>query len=226
MLTLTRFNKKGLTLIELLVGLVICAMVVAGIYRLFIAQSRAYTVQDQVVEVQQSIRGAMDVMLRDLRMTGFDDDRTPLVIIPQPPLDAGDNSITVSYEYNNSLYQERYWLQTGTCPAPFEGSVDCLLRQETINGASTPTESILDNVNTLDFRYGIDENEDGAMDDLNVVGVRDDDWVTAGSLGSRKVIAVRVRLTATPTQINPDVQTVSRRTLVSAVTFRNLSLMR
>ena len=108
-----RPNNKGLTLIELLVGLVICAMVVAGIYRLFIAQSRAYTVQDQVVEVQQNIRSAMEVMLRDLRMTGFDDDRTPLVTIAQPSIVPGDDSITVRYELNNAPYEVRYWLVGG-----------------------------------------------------------------------------------------------------------------
>ena len=64
------FNKRGVTLIELLVALVIGGIVVAGIYRVFIAQSKAYTIQDQVVEVQQSIRSAMEILLRDLRMAG------------------------------------------------------------------------------------------------------------------------------------------------------------
>lgn len=217
---LVRFNKKGLTLIELLVGLVICAMVVAGIYRLFIAQSRAYTIQDQVVEVQQNIRSAMEIMLRDLRMTGFDDDRTAMVTIPQPPIVAGDNSITVRYEYNNPpdppISREcRYSLNGGTT----------LNRQETNNGVVGPTETILQNVQDLTFTYAVDDNNDGAMDDLNGNG-QPDDWISAGAIGARKVIAVRVSLTATPTQINPDLQTVTPRTLVSAITFRNISLMR
>jgi len=209
-----RPNNKGLTLIELLVGLVICAIVVAGIYRLFIAQSRAYTVQDQVVEVQQNIRSAMEVMLRDLRMTAYDDDRTPLVSIAQPSIVPGDDSITVRYELNNAPYEVRYWLVGGTT----------LNRQETRNGVTT-TETILENVEALNFTYGVDENEDGAMDDRNANGQLDD-WVSAGTIGSLKVVSVRVGLTARPTQMNPDVQSVTPRTLVSAITFRNLSLMR
>ena len=209
-----RLNNKGLTLIELLVGLVICAMVVAGIYRLFIAQSRAYTVQDQVVEVQQNIRSAMEVMLRDLRMTGFDDDRTPMVAVAQPSIVPGDNSITVRYELNNTPYEVRYWFAGGAV----------LNRQETRNGVST-TETILENVEALNFTYGVDENEDGAMDDRNGNGQLDD-WVSSGTIGSLKVVSVRVGLTARPTQTNPDVQSVTPRTLLSAVTFRNLSLMR
>jgi len=210
-----RPNDRGLTLIELLVGLVICAMVVAGIYRLFVAQSRAYTVQDQVVEVQQNIRSAMEVMLRDLRMTAFDDDRTPLVHIAQPALVPGDQSITVRYEYENAPYEVRYWLDGGTT----------LNRQETRNGVST-TETILEHVEALNFSYGLDEDEDGAMDDLNVLGVREDDWASATTAGTLKVVSVRVSLTARPTQTSPDVQNVTPRTLVSAITFRNLSLMR
>jgi type IV pilus assembly protein PilW len=212
--TRMRLNKKGLTLIELLVGLVICAMVVAGIYRLFVAQSRAYTVQDQVVEVQQNIRTAMEVLLRDLRMTGFDDDRTPAVTIAQPPLVLGDDNITIRYEYNNLASEVRYWVVNGT-----------LNRQETRNGIST-TEPILENAEALNFSYGIDEDEDGAMDDLNVAGSRDDDWVSSAAVGTRKVVAVRVSLTARPSQITPELQSVTPRTLVSAVTFRNLSLIR
>jgi prepilin-type N-terminal cleavage/methylation domain-containing protein len=209
-----RLNDRGLTLIELLIGLVICAMVVAGIYRLFIAQSRAYTVQDQVVEVQQNIRSAMEVMLRDLRMTAFDDDRTPLVTVPQPALVPGDHSVTVRYEYENAPYEVRYWLEGGTT----------LNRQETRNGVST-TETILENVEALNFMYGVDENEDGAMDDRNANGQLDD-WVASGSIGTLKVVSVRVSLTARPTLTSPDVQNVTPRTLVSAITFRNLSLMR
>jgi len=44
-----RFSMKGVTLIELLVALVIGGIIIAGIYRVFIAQTRAYTVQDQVL---------------------------------------------------------------------------------------------------------------------------------------------------------------------------------
>jgi prepilin-type N-terminal cleavage/methylation domain-containing protein len=59
----TKFSEKGVTLIELLVALVICGIVVAAIYRLFVAQTRAYTVQDQVAEAQQNVRNAMELLV-------------------------------------------------------------------------------------------------------------------------------------------------------------------
>lgn len=212
--TAFRLNKKGLTLIELLVGLVICAIVVAGIYRLFIAQGKAYVVQDQVVEVQQNVRSAMEVMLRDLRMAGFDDDTTPLVTNPEPPVLPGDTSVTVRYEYASAPYEVLYRLDAGSV----------LNRLETKNGVST-TETILENVDALTFSYGVDEDNDNAMDDRNGNGLADD-WVSAGTVGNLKIVAVRVSLTGRATQVNPDLQNVTPRTLVSAVTLRNLSLMR
>ncbi len=204
-------NHNGMTLIELLVGLVISSMLIGGMYRLFISQSRAYNVQDQVVETQQGTRAAMELLLRDLRMTGYDDHRTPAVTISQPVLPE-DHAITVRYEYNSAQYEARYWI---------DGSLR-LMRQET-HGAVSRTEQILDNVEVLDFVYGIDGNEDGRMDDRNSNGTLDD-WVPAGSVGSQKVVAVRVTLTARPSQINQDLRNVSPRTLISSVTLRNLSL--
>jgi prepilin-type N-terminal cleavage/methylation domain-containing protein len=202
------FNMRGVTLIELLVALVICGVVIGAIYRLFIVQTRAYTVQDQVVEVQQNVRSAMEIMLRDLRMTGYDDDSTA-VTLSTPIIVPGDQSITVRYEYNGAQYQVQYWRNAGS---------SILFRND---GAGD--QRLLENVYALNFKYGIDTDEDGSMD-LNGDGIIDDnDWVAAAGVGTSKIIAVRVTLTGRPDQTNPDVKTrVSPRTLTSAITFRNL----
>ncbi len=64
-------NKKGLTLIELLVVLVISSILIAGIYRTFIGQQHTYTVQEQVVDMQQNVRMAINQMVREIRMAGL-----------------------------------------------------------------------------------------------------------------------------------------------------------
>ncbi len=64
-------NQRGVTLIELLVALVISAILIAGIYRVFISTQRSYTVQDQVVEMQQNVRAAINKMMREIRMVNF-----------------------------------------------------------------------------------------------------------------------------------------------------------
>jgi prepilin-type N-terminal cleavage/methylation domain-containing protein len=62
---------KGLTLIELLVAMAISAILIAAIYRTFIGQHRTYTVQEQVVDMQQNARVAINRMMREIRMAGF-----------------------------------------------------------------------------------------------------------------------------------------------------------
>ena len=209
-------NKKGVTLIELLVVLVISGLIVAGIYRVFIAQTRAYTVQDQVVEVQQNIRNAMELLLRDLRMAGFDDDNpnSPITIANPIVYPVAANSVTVIYEqYNTTTLQ----YETHTVSYLRDAVNSRLDRQLTINNVAGPLEHILDNVDALNFTYGVDTNDDGTIDN----------WLAAGAVGTARVVAIRVLLTAKPDQTNPDVQSmVSPRTLDSTVTLRNLSLIR
>jgi Tfp pilus assembly protein PilW len=212
MKTLKRINTKGITLIELLVGLVLCAIVIAGIYRLFVVQSKAYTVQDQVVEVQQSIRSAMEVLLRDLRMSGYDSDSINSKISITNHVLPGDHTVTINYEYDDTHRHEiTYSLVNGN-----------LTRQLTIfpdvGASSSTTETILENVDALDFNYGVDDGDEG--DDMNR-------WANnvADIQLNEKVVAVRIVLTAKPDQTNPDVKNwVSPRTLTSAVTIRNLNL--
>ena len=64
-------NKNGVTLSELLIGLVISALLIAALYRTFIGQQKTYTVQEQVVDTQQNVRVAINKMMRDIRMAGF-----------------------------------------------------------------------------------------------------------------------------------------------------------
>jgi prepilin-type N-terminal cleavage/methylation domain-containing protein len=222
-------NRKGVSLIELLIALVIAAIAVAGIFRLFIAQSKAYTVQDQVAEVQQSIRTSMEVLLRDLRMAGFDNDHINSKVSVPTPLVIGDTNITLAYEYDRTTrYTVAYWRDAGTSR---------LIRQLTTtkdDGSSVagPQDVLLDNVEALNFTYGVDEHgsygyPDGAMDDRNGNGIIDSaDWLTTAGVGSRRVVAVQVFLQARPTQVNPDLQAVTPRSLVSAVTLRNLAIVR
>jgi len=64
-------RETGLTLIELLIAMVISAILIAAIYRTFIGQQKIYTVQDQVVDMQQNVRAAINRMMREIRMAGF-----------------------------------------------------------------------------------------------------------------------------------------------------------
>lgn len=201
-----KLNHKGVTLIELLVTLVITGMVVGGFYRIFIAQSKAYTVQDQVVEVQQNVRNAMEILVKDLTMAGCDDESNLITVGNPLPLVA-DNAITVSYEYFNQTT-----LATELHTVVYNLGGTNLQRQFSTGGVASPSEIILENVDQLIFTYGIDTDNDGYVNS----------WVSAGGVGTSIIIAVRVRLAARPTQLNPDLSTVSPRRFDTIVAMRNL----
>jgi type IV pilus assembly protein PilW len=65
-------NNDGFTLIELLISLVLTLIVLGGVYQLYTSQTKAYSAQNQVAEMQQNVRIAMDVISRSIRSAGYD----------------------------------------------------------------------------------------------------------------------------------------------------------
>lgn len=226
------FHKKGVSVIELLVGLVISGIIVAGIYRVFIAQTRTYTVQDQVVEVQQNIRSAMELMLRDIRMAGYQSNISPVALVTQ--IFPGDNTLTVRADAIRVEYQQAGNRNTVVY---YRDANSQLIRDLYVNGNLNATDEFLQNVNALNFTYGVDgivnfdTSQDGGMDDQNGDGIiNDNDWVSAATVnaGNLNIIAIRVSLTAGPSNPldNPDIANIVPRNLVSTVNLRNLCLIK
>ncbi|HSN23169.1 MAG TPA: prepilin-type N-terminal cleavage/methylation domain-containing protein [Methylomicrobium sp.] len=76
-----KLKNNGFTLIEIMVSMVISSLVIAGVYGVYTIQQRSYTVQEQVSEMQQRIRAAVDFMSREMRVAGYD---------PPEPYDPGN----------------------------------------------------------------------------------------------------------------------------------------
>ncbi len=66
-----RLSKDGFSLIELMVSIAISGIALAAITTTFVSQSQSYDIQEQLVEMQQNARAAMDIMTREIRMAGF-----------------------------------------------------------------------------------------------------------------------------------------------------------
>ncbi len=64
-------NKRGFTFVELLIVMAMLGLVIAAIYSLYRTHQKAAYTEDEVVEVQQNLRIAMDSITRDVRMAGF-----------------------------------------------------------------------------------------------------------------------------------------------------------
>ena len=211
-------NARGITLIELLIAFAIFALVSGASYRLFVAQSKAYAVQDQVGEIQQNIRAAMELVLRDIRMAGYNSTSLTSQITINNPILPGAQAITVSYQYDDTTqYTVAYWRDNATSTL-FHQLTATKPDGSIVAGTGTP-DALLNNVAAFSLSYGIDCDAAGNQDGMV------DYWETDPTqIGSKRVVAVQIQLIENPDPANPDVQkVVSKRTLTSIVALRNLT---
>ena len=61
----------GFTLMELLVSMAIGLVVLAGVAGTFTAQTRQNSAEEQTAQMQQNVRGALDLMVREIQMAGY-----------------------------------------------------------------------------------------------------------------------------------------------------------
>jgi len=107
-------HVAGFTMIELLIVMGMLAFVITAIYSLYQTHQRSAYTQDEVVEVQQNVRIAMDSITRDIRNAGTliprtDNPATASNVENSPVGSAGPNSITL----NMASSQEGYaWITT------------------------------------------------------------------------------------------------------------------
>lgn len=71
-----RNNKGGFTLIELMIAMAISTVVMTAIYSAYRSQLKSHITQQKVVEMQQNARASMFVMEREIKMSGYDPDRS------------------------------------------------------------------------------------------------------------------------------------------------------
>lgn len=64
-------SQRGVTLIELMVGVVVSAVVVAAGLAMLTMSEKAMRASEQTVDTQQNVRVAMEFLSRDLRQAGF-----------------------------------------------------------------------------------------------------------------------------------------------------------
>ncbi len=83
------FNRaRGFSLLEVLVAMAVFSIVLFAIYTTFESSMGTYAKGDLKTEIQQNARGAMELMVRDIRLAGFfpeDFSPTPIPPAAEPP---------------------------------------------------------------------------------------------------------------------------------------------
>ncbi|TVL98919.1 MAG: hypothetical protein CV087_19935 [Candidatus Brocadia sp. WS118] len=152
-------NKQGFTLIEVVIGLAICMILMGVTVKIFQVQRKSYSMQEQVTEMQQNIRAAMDMMVREIRMTGYDPTGAGFAGIGtntsgllQILADIDGNGTTTDtneditylyYDTNDALYPCEIKRKThGASFQPFAENIDgCNFLYYDNNGVATSTAS-------------------------------------------------------------------------------------
>lgn len=137
-------SNQGFTIIEMVVSVAIGMLILWVALSLFYYQRKSFTVQEQLSEMQQNLRAAMDMMSREIRMAGYGTTSTNVVTVS----DTG--TITFSYDSDNDgdLEQITFDLDQGDL-------------QITRN-----TQPIAENIEALSFTYG--NTSSGATDTVTI----------------------------------------------------------
>ena len=64
-------RMRGFSLLELIMAMAIGLIVLSTAYTIFAVQNKSLKNQEQIVEMQQNVRAAMDMVCRDVRMAGY-----------------------------------------------------------------------------------------------------------------------------------------------------------
>lgn len=204
-----RYFKKsprapGFTVLELLVAMAIGLIVLYAMYNIFNVQNKTFSNQEQVVELQQNARAALDMLSREIRIAGYNP--TSMTGTNKPGITAatansisfisdldGDGDTTADSTNPNENISYDLYTSDG---------VKCLGR--TSNGTKNP---VVEHIENLNFTYVLD---DGTQ------------TTTPTSTQLDSIRAVQVSLTAQSAKADPNTGSYRTYTLASEVAIRNL----
>ena len=164
-------NEKGFTLVELLIAMTIGLIILTALSSTFLLQRDAYDDQEQIAEMVQTARAAMDMMSREISMAGY----APTGAIPKTPTGTmqrsdptGAKFVGIPYDANKlQIYADlngdedtddshEYIKYTMDSDYPFE------IRRDTGGGR----QEFALNIQIFNFSYWKDENEDGVLEQV------------------------------------------------------------
>lgn len=174
-------SKEGFTLIEVLIAMLVSLVIMGGAYMFFNTQQRQTTIQTNVSDTQQILRAAMDYVVRDVRMAGYDPHESGKFGINDiSSISLGGKTVSrirFSWDKNSDGKLEEDWNGTsGIQPEEAEQMEYSLVNNSTITdgvndlylkypgAADSDREVLAANITTIGFAYAYDDDDDGKLD--------------------------------------------------------------
>ncbi len=216
--------RQGFTLVELMVTLVIAFVITGAAYAAYVVQQKNYTVQEDVAEMQQNIRVALEVMAREMRMAGFDPTFSGEYGIVEATANrfrftsdlCRDGGIPAGCTAGGQSITERYLYELYDSSG--DGAADALRR--------TPGGSaVADNIEYLEFLYTL---RDGSVTQtptpaqLKKIVIVEITLLARSSEEDHKFVAHQTYITGSGIILGPYKDRYRRRMLVTTLQLRNM----
>ena len=196
----------GFSLIELLVAMAIGLLILGAMYGVFTLHGKAFGIQEQIAEMQETARVAMDIMTREIRMAGYD----PTGSASAGMVTASSNSLTFTLDTTDDGGTGSPDGDTGdsneyiTYSLYTTDGIQKLGRKSTVSATNQP---VAEHVQSLAFEY----------------------WDAAGAATTTPANVRRVKVTIVVRTSKPDPKYTTNGgyrtyTLSSVITPRNLGL--
>jgi len=150
-------KNSGFSLVELLLAIFISAVMAAAIFNFFAVQNKSYSVQDQVTEIQQNIRAAIDLMVKEVRMAGYD----PTENAGAGIVTADSDRIVFTMDLNANANCDDYNEYITYASYVSADGIKKLGRKGKKTEHHAP---VAENVEALGFAYAFDSDGDGLLD--------------------------------------------------------------
>lgn len=165
-----RQGEEGVSVLELIIALLIAAFLVGVVYELLLVGVKTSTVQGEVITMQQNARVAIDQIVKELRMAGYDPNAPggiQAILVPgaggtcsegSPLPGSSSDSLCLQGDLDNDGVVERvtYQLDRSDPAHPL------LTRCKDCTGASAPV-IMADNIENLTLRFYDRTNQETAV---------------------------------------------------------------
>jgi type IV pilus assembly protein PilW len=176
-------EEDGFSIVELLVALALTGIVMVAVYKSLSSQQKVYVAQDEAVSMQQDLRAVMEIMVKEIRMAGYDPTSSKqfgFISLPSPGSPGFGRSISsdsiafyadaenppngiVDSSDSEQIAFRLNVDQSGRALA--SGVRDNVLRK--YSTGAIRWQPLAENIEAIGLAYAIDDDRDGQLDTVS-----------------------------------------------------------